>query len=282
MDTMSNFLKRDLPTVRVATWNIDGRLDDRDSRLEVIIETLKNVLCMQECWFGAERKIATALGFFDYCLYTLDNQSKTGNAILSKLPIIGRGQYDELPNPGENAQPSALTSMTVTAKSGREWRFSSAHLAWGSRSEGSRLSQAQEIERLAAKTEEEFGSELVQVLCGDLNALPSPATLRYITGLDPDKNGTSTSWVDAWATRESAPGYTSSMDNPMMATIARRVGILEPSFLPNRRIDYILTRGFAYGRPGNPISVKLLDRPVDGKYGSDHYGIVANLWDPAV
>jgi len=288
METMSVFLSRDIPAIRLATWNIDARKEGRDKRLTPIIETLRpldvDVVCIQECWVGAEKEIASALGMNNFTFYDAHDKETFGNAIISRLPLTLDYSIEHalLPGLGEKPHLANLVAMTVQSKSGRTWRIGSTHLNWGGGGEGVRLGQVQEIEKLAKQAEMVLGKELVQVLAGDFNALPESSTLRYITGLDGDRAGESTLWVDAWATRENSPGYTSTNDNPMVEEIARRQGILNPVFLPNRRIDYILTRGFAYGRPGSPINVKLLDRPFNGKYGSDHYGIVANLWDPEI
>ena len=288
MKTMSSFLSRELPTLRIATWNIDAREAERSSRLKTIVESLKpfdlDALCLQECWEGASEEIAYALGMNTGSYYEAPSGAKYGNAVLSRYPLVNSIPIEHavLPRMGEKPNPSTLVALTIESPSGRLWRIGSTHLCWGGFGEGVRLGQVQEIERLAKQAEKHSPQELVQVLTGDFNAQPQSATLRYITGLDPDKDGESTLWVDAWATRETAPGYTSTNDNPMTAWIAKSQGILNPEFLPNRRIDYILTRGFAYGRAGSPISVKLLDRPHNGEYGSDHYGVVANLWDPEV
>ena len=288
MNTMSSFLERNLPTIRIATWNILAKEQGRSNRLNTIIETLYpldlDVICLQECWSGAEVEIARALGMNSVAFYEAKNGGGFGNAVLSRFPLATEApiEYAALPSTGGDSNEVCLVALSLLSPSGRMWRIGSTHLSWGSHNEGKRLRQIQDIERLARQADLHSTSDLIHVLCGDLNAQPHSSTIRYITGLDPDRNDESTLWVDAWDTAEKAPGYTSSNENPMGIDTALSVGISNPAWIPNRRIDYILTRGFAYGRPGSPISVKLLDRPYLGEYGSDHYGIVANLWDPQV
>lgn len=290
MQTMSTFLSREVPLLRIATWNIDSRLEDRSARLRTLIGTLRtldlDVVCLQECWAGAETEIANALGMQTITFYEAeDNSGGFGNAVISRFPLAPNTTPEHVtlpPNKGENPKVSTVVALTLQSPNGRVWRIGSTHLAWGGVSEGVRLKQIQEIERLARQSELSSSVELVQVICGDFNAQPQSSTLRYITGLDADAEGNSTLWVDAWAAREVAPGYTSTNDNPMSVATALYVGILNPALIPNRRIDYILTRDYAYGKPGCPLEVKLLDRPFENQYGSDHYGIVANLWDPPI
>lgn len=290
MQTMTSFLSRKTPVIRIATWNIDSRLDSRPARLKAIVGTLQaldlDVVCLQECWVGVEVDIANALGMQTTTFYETETRSGGfGNAVISRFPLASDAKPEHIelpPNQGERAKASTVVSLILKSPSGRLWRVGSTHLAWGGFSEGSRLKQIQAIERIARQSEITSTEELVQVICGDFNAQPGSSTLRYITGSDADAEGNSTLWVDAWATREIAPGYTSTNDNPMSVATARSVGILDPSLIPNRRIDYIFTRGYAYGKPGCPLDVKLLDRPFENQYGSDHYGIVANLWDPAL
>lgn len=287
MMTMSTFLERVMPTVRLVTWNIDSRLDNRRERLDAIFETLKkmdaDIICLQEVWEGADEELAKRLGFTVMTSYMHpDSVFPFKNTIISRLPLAPQSaEHYNLLGIGENDNSSSLVALSLISPSGRTWRINTSHLCWGGMGEGVRLSQVQQIEKLARQAQDQY-PELVQVLTGDFNTLPDSATLRYITGLEPDKDGGSIIWVDAWGKLTSAPGYTSTPKNPLSASVAKAKGIMEPMFLPERRIDYILVRGYAHGKPGTPMSVKLLDRDVNGVQPSDHYGIVANLFDPAI
>lgn len=288
MKTMSAFLERKKPTIRVATWNIDSRQEYRPQRLDSLAGTLgeidADVICLQECWEEAPQELAAKLNM-QVINYHAEHGDPFSNAILYRLEEDGSNTTEHITlngiGVGRDTRNGAV-AVRLISPSGRKWRFTSTHLAWGGMSEGIRRNQAYHLEALAASAEYHHG-DLVQVLTGDFNTLPNSATVRYLTGLDPDGASNSTMWVDSWATREpTSPGYTSVATHPLGAEVARRCGILDPSLVPPRRIDYILVRGFAHGRPGTPLSVKLLDRPFGGVLASDHYGLVANLWDPAI
>jgi endonuclease/exonuclease/phosphatase family metal-dependent hydrolase len=152
-----------------------------------------------------------------------------------------------------------------------------AHFAWGSHSEPRRLAQAEVVDSLAlAALAEEPG---VALLAGDLNAEPDYRSIRYLSGKDLSADGKrSTLWTDAWVTAGTpANEFTSKHStNSQGRVTAFKVGISYPGFLPDRRIDYILTRGWNYGREGSPVSFGLI---ADGDEPdlSDHEGIYADI-----
>jgi endonuclease/exonuclease/phosphatase family metal-dependent hydrolase len=115
---------------------------------------------------------------------------------------------------------------------------------------------------------------LYAVLGGDLNSEPTAASVRWLTGLDV-QDGRSTLWVDAWRFGPGA-GCTSTASNPFSARTAASVGITDPEQLPDRRIDYLFSRGYAFGRTGAITEAELLgDGP--GKAFGDHYGVGATV-----
>jgi endonuclease/exonuclease/phosphatase family metal-dependent hydrolase len=150
----------------------------------------------------------------------------------------------------------------------------STHLSWGSGREGKRLDEALLIDQAVARhcpldlrRDEDLPLAL---LGGDLNCEPDSATLRWLRGLDVQQHS-STLWVDAWHAG-SGPGWTSTAENPFSARTAQAVGITQPLLLPDRRIDFLLSRGYAYGRPGAAVHAELLGRGGDSAFG-DHYGV---------
>jgi hypothetical protein len=62
------------------------------------------------------------------------------------------------------------------------------------------------------------------------------------------------------------------------------VGIEFPELLPDRRIDYVWTYGWAYGRPGCPVAMQrsFTDTTRYGYPASDHYGLTVDFWVPPV
>lgn len=274
-------------SLRVVTWNILEADRDREERLSQVAAALEpkrpDVLCLQESWPGAASALASRLGMRVAAAAFPDGSTHVQNAILTRHPADIEMPSESISLDGwddQNYRRGAVAARIVSP-SGRSWRITTAHLAWGSKSEGTRLGQVRQLDELAEAVSGRH-ARMAQVLCGDFNTLPDSATLRYLTGLDPASDGSSTQWVDAWkVTRPDELGITSDPENPHAAATAASVGILDVARLPKRRIDFMLVRGYAYGRPGSPLHTELVGTGADGAgVPSDHYGILADLWDP--
>ncbi|MCV2457810.1 endonuclease/exonuclease/phosphatase family protein [Streptomyces sp. ICN988] len=109
------------------------------------------------------------------------------------------------------------------------------------------------------------------VLLGDFDATPQAASMRFLQGLQ-SLEGESVCFQDAWSTvhsREDGPTF--SCGNPLV-----RQGDMPE--VADRRIDYIMLRCGPYGPTLRVTSCqRVLERPVNGVYASDHYGLVADL-----
>lgn len=157
------------------------------------------------------------------------------------------------------------------------------HGVWGGWKTPLRNRQVLAIDELSAKIHEETDHDTpLTVLTGDFNAEPESSTVRFLTGLD-EVEGKGTFWVDTWKhvgdRNESEHGYTSTADNDLAWTTAINVGIKNPASIPDRRIDYVMVRGWAYGRRGNPISSRVVDLRDDstGGYYTDHNAVLSVL-----
>ena len=131
------------------------------------------------------------------------------------------------------------------------------------------LATAQFVEELAADR-----PDLSVVLMGDLNAGPDAASVRFLTGRQ-SLAGVSVRYEDAWAAvHGDEPGHTFTPRNPLV-----RAG--EMPLERGRRIDHVMTRSGAHGPPLDVAGCHLVfDRPVDGVWASDHFGVLAELWRP--
>jgi endonuclease/exonuclease/phosphatase family metal-dependent hydrolase len=142
--------------------------------------------------------------------------------------------------------------------------------SWQFPLEAERLAQAVRVtEALAGRT-----ARTGAVLLGDLDATPDSASLRCLRGRDA-VDGRSVSFQDAWETvHGDDPGHTMSRENPLV-----RAG--EVATMPSRRIDYVLVSGTEHGPAWQVESCRrVLDRPVDGVWASDHAGVLAELAVP--
>lgn len=264
-------------SLRIATWNLmrpDVRMISDRVDLATKILQLQNadVICLQESWPEARAQMSSKLKMH---LFVLNDNS--GCAILSRFPIIS-SQEISMPHVGTQGNP---VMASIRSSSGRIYNVISAHLAWGGHAEGHRRLQAISIDQAASAAQEKnFGS--VTVLAGDLNCTPLSSTIRYLSGLEPLSDNTSTLWVDSWSycRDATANGFTVKPVNYLAASTAMQVGIIDPLQIPDRRIDYIFVKDWIYGRPGSPIKSDIFGSEFSPEFASDHGGVVISLWDP--
>jgi endonuclease/exonuclease/phosphatase family metal-dependent hydrolase len=121
------------------------------------------------------------------------------------------------------------------------------------------------VERLVAERERHV------VVAGDFDATPDSASLRFWRGRQ-GLEGTSVCYRDAWEhTHGDEPGHTFTPETPL---VAEGTWPLDRG----RRIDYVLVRCAEHG-PSLDITAcaRTFEQPVDGVWGSDHFGVVADL-----
>jgi endonuclease/exonuclease/phosphatase family metal-dependent hydrolase len=112
------------------------------------------------------------------------------------------------------------------------------------------------------------------LLLSDLDATPDAASIRFWTGRQ-SLDGTSVCYRDAWeSTHPDDGGHTFSPVNPLATTGDGGDWALELG----RRIDYVLVRCGHYG-PTLDVRAceRIFDSPVDGVFGTDHFGVLAEL-----
>lgn len=115
------------------------------------------------------------------------------------------------------------------------------------------------------------GRSMPVVLAGDFDDGPESASVRFWTGRQ-SLQQTSVAYRDAWhAVHPDAPGHTFTPANPLV-----RAG--EMPLELGRRIDYVMVRCGVHGPSLDVVDCRLaFDKPVDGVWGSDHFGVVADL-----
>lgn len=138
------------------------------------------------------------------------------------------------------------------------------------------------INRKAKELFEEYKDlNPVIVLGGDFNAVPTGDAIRFMTGKGVGIANDGAYWVDAWELLGSSDNeYTSVPLNYWNRKTALATGTLIPELLPKRRIDYLLSFGWSYGKHGSPLS---FSHSFDGlsETGlpiSDHIGLTADYW----
>jgi endonuclease/exonuclease/phosphatase family metal-dependent hydrolase len=111
------------------------------------------------------------------------------------------------------------------------------------------------------------------ILAGDLDATPDAASVRFLRGRQ-SLGGMSVCYRDAWgSTHPGEEGHTFTAENPLV-TAENWDWELELG----RRIDHILVRCSAHG-PTLDVRAceRIFDEPVNGVWGSDHFGMVTDL-----
>jgi endonuclease/exonuclease/phosphatase family metal-dependent hydrolase len=113
------------------------------------------------------------------------------------------------------------------------------------------------------------------VVLGDFDATPDSASMQFWRGRRPAQ-GMSVCYQDAWEyAHPHEPGFTFDLENPLVidGEVATAV---------SRKIDHVLVRSGLHG-PTLQVSGcrRVLDRPVDGVWASDHYGVMVDLVVPA-
>lgn len=278
--------------LRFATLNFLNRKDNLDVRVKSLVEEIKEkdiqVFALQEILDDVHEELEAALfelGFIS-CSYggTLDNRRGgfNGNAIFSKIAPITYTNFDFT---DDSVLAKSETIPAVIAHfqyNNRNVYAISAHFSWGGKNEGNRIRQATLISEYADSLRAE-DPECIVLLGGDLNAVEDSSTVRYLNGLDTNLKHESTLWVDAWKLHGNKDNWATSDPNTYWgAYTANLVGIQNHLELPTRRIDYIFSYEWCYGRPGYPTNFNRFGDKIysDFREISDHYGIYSDIYVP--
>ena len=282
--------------LRVTTLNVNHDPQEMERRTGMICDELSTllpaVLCLQEVTFapdGTSHQLETIAAETGLSVVSargqkqLEQGTTSGNAILSALPVLEAGAIllgtPEFPiNRAQYAVLQAPTGQTLI--------IVSAHLAWGGDKEGIRLAQMTSIDGRVRELMDRYKDHRpVAILAGDFNTAPGSDTNRYLNGQGSGADGGYTFWTEAFAVAgDAAEAATVAADNPWAQATARNVGIEYPEMLPDRRIDYVWTYGWAYGRAGCPVAMKrsFTDTTRYGYPASDHYGLTVDFWTPPI
>jgi endonuclease/exonuclease/phosphatase family metal-dependent hydrolase len=282
--------------LRLTTFNVLHSSQEVERRTGLMCDELGSiapvVVCLQEVRFetgSSSRQLDTITAETGLPVVSARGQALLndgvygGNAILSSLPvheagamILGTPDF-----PLNRAQYAVLQTPT-----GQALIVVSAHLAVGGANEGVRLGQMTVIDHHVRALMDRYADRHpVAILAGDFNAPPGSDTTRYLSGLGAGADGGYTFWTEAFAhVGNPEEATTVAAANPWAQETARGVGIQFPEMLPDRRVDYIWTYGWAYGRPGCPVTMKrsFTDTTRYGFPASDHYGLTVDFWMPPV
>ena len=264
-------------------WNWE--FEQRERAAEVVNWINRSgidVLCVQEATIADSfDTVAYLCEHTDLDLATPDSDADgpVNVAVLSRYPSTASSVVDLRVGPvTKDTRCAVVADIDV---SGVVLPVCSAHLAWGGTRESVRLRQAQHLVELF---DTRFGGADVDapaIIAGDFNTPDTSDTLRYLFGRTSQQPGTF--WTDAWdcAATGQGDGTTSDGSNRYVEQMAQMFrpganGTLRAGMLPNRRIDFILSRGWRYGRAFSPSDTMVVRDPVV----SDHYAVTTHLLLP--
>jgi endonuclease/exonuclease/phosphatase family metal-dependent hydrolase len=261
--------------IRVLTLNIWNRLGPWDERLvairEILAQESPDIIGLQEVITtphgdALHQGKAVAEGFgYEVAFGASHGEGFSfGNAVLSRWPILSSEVF-ALPG-GDESEPRTLLRVEVDAPCGR-LAFGVTHLAW--RFHEGAIRQAQAIAVAAHMKERRRQGAPPAILVGDFNAGPDADEVRYLKGLTTLGQARCVYFADAFEVAgNGSHGATFSKANPFAATLRE----------PDRRIDYVFVERFNDDVRGEPIDARVcFDRPVNGYYPSDHFGVIATL-----
>jgi endonuclease/exonuclease/phosphatase family metal-dependent hydrolase len=270
--------------VRVVTlnvWNTEGA----PRRLELINHELKrlspDLLSLQEVVQTDKQKSLPRLleGLDLHGTHQADLQAFVppfsdrygGSAVASRWPHKAIEVLDLRLSDAADV-PWATLAVVVDLPGEGKMLFIGATAAWRLSAEAARERQALAITDLDARHRQ----ALPTVIAGDFNAGPNAASIRYLTGRQ-SLDGRSVLYHDAWAVAGEGPGHTWTTENPnAKAGIDQIVG--QPEY--RERFDYVFIGGWdAHPKAHARVETAKLafDRPIDGVWASDHFGVVVDL-----
>jgi endonuclease/exonuclease/phosphatase family metal-dependent hydrolase len=264
--------------IRVLTLNIWNRLGPWDERLRAIRATLElerpDIIGLQEVIttplgdaLDQGKAIAEGLGYGVAFGASHGEGFSFGNAVLSRWPIK-ESAVTPLPG-GEGSEPRSVLYACVDSPVGDLAVFVT-HLAWRFHEGAVRQAQAVAVAaEVGARTSRLGAGAPPALLLGDFNAESDSDEVRYLKGQTTLGQGRCVYFADAFAVAGGGSrGDTFSKSNPFAATLRE----------PDRRIDYVFVQRHNDDVRGEPIDARVcFDRPVDGVFPSDHFGVLATL-----
>lgn len=268
-----------MKTFRVATLNIWNRFGPWEQRLAAIRVGLAalapDLIGLQEVvrldpgeGDGLDQAAAIAEGLGYHSAYARARDERYyGNAVLSRWPIA-RSRVYELPRGGTDERRTLLFSEIESPLGAIP--FFVTHLNWKFDDGHVRAAQVLEVVlRVEALAKD---AAFPAIVVGDFNAEPDADEIRFMRGLTTlggPNGGRSVYFQDAFAIAgDGSPGFTYARSNPFAAALRE----------PDRRIDYVFVRGRDDRFRGEPIEARVcFDKPVDGTFPSDHFGVIVTL-----
>ncbi|WFU13868.1 endonuclease/exonuclease/phosphatase family protein [Bradyrhizobium sp. CB3481] len=194
-----------------------------------------------------------------------------GNAVATRWPHHVEEVLD-LRMSDANDIPWCSLAVTVPLPGAGDVLFIATTTSWRLSAEAARERQAVALTDLDAR----HRRTLPTIIAGDFNATPDAASIRYLRGLQ-SLGGRSVRYHDAWEIAGEGQGHTWSVDNP---NAKAEIGAIVRQPHHRRRVDYVFVGSWdAHPKAICEVAAASLafDRPVDGIWLSDHFGVVVDV-----
>lgn len=262
--------------MRVVTQNLLGRQQNwADRRLALMAGFRKldaDVALFQEAIVTDDYdQPADLLGDgYHFAHHDLRDADGSGISIASRWPLGAVREIDLQVNARTADFPASALVADVRWPDGEVPLLLVNHKpSWPTRLELERELQTVTTARFVEEIAERSGQHVV--LGGDLDAMPDAASVRFWRGLQ-SLHGTSVAYRDAWElTHGTEPGHTFPPSESPLITGRWQADL-------DRRIDYLFVRCVRHG-PTMAVRhcARTFDEPVTGAWGSDHFGLVADV-----
>ena len=187
-----------------------------------------------------------------------------GNGLLSRYPIL---ESDCRPLPAEQDDERRSVLYALCDVPGGPVPVFVTHFSWKLHQSAIRQRQILAVADWVAD-KAKVGKCFPPIVMGDFNAEPDSDEMRFMRGLTTIE-GRSVYFADCFAI---------AGDGSKGATYARSNRFAARSHEPDRRIDYIYTRGPDRALRAEPLSSRLIfSEEENGVFPSDHYGVYAEI-----
>lgn len=270
--------------LRVLTLNLWSFTEPYRERQRVIRGDLlkldPDLMAFQEAGYDGKRhQVADLLEGLGYTIaHEFDGLEKlpgdNGICLASRWPM----QVVEVSRLGSKAAPRTYPCRAVAVHVSvpepvGELLFVGPKPSWELNNEHARELEAVELAKLVQRHRTPFPT----IIAGDFDAAPDSASIRFLTGRQ-SLSGMGVFFLDAWEQAgDGSRGPTWTFENESTRPLINAI-IRHPSH--SRRIDYIFV-GSWFDHPDRYASVRscrvVMNRPVDGVWPSDHYGVFAEI-----
>jgi endonuclease/exonuclease/phosphatase family metal-dependent hydrolase len=261
----------------VATWNVWWRFAGWRERGDAILATLRDVgadvLALQEVWSTPEGTFADALAgrLGLHVAWVPTPVPARWNARAAEAPEVGAGLAVLSRWPVAAVEPLALPGgemgavFALVAHPAGPIPVFCVHLHADPAGSAMRCRQ---VAWLAQRVAERDAGPQPALVLGDLNAEPDSDELRLLCGAKTAPPVPGQVLLDAWLlAADGADGATWSRANPHVAATP----------YPSARVDHVLVALRPDGAARVLTARRFGDRPVDGVWPSDHFGVLADL-----